>query len=66
LAHITEVLSWEGTAASVANWPKFLPQKIQKWPFKNLSGRKKQRPLIADFSKNVRKVAELFICTIFT
>jgi hypothetical protein len=35
-------------------------RKTQKWPYKNLSGRKKTAEFFADFSKNSRKVAELF------
>jgi hypothetical protein len=35
-------------------------RKIQKWPHQNLSGRKSPHPDLADFSRNGRKVPELF------
>jgi hypothetical protein len=41
-------------------------RKTQKSPYKNLSGRKKQRLNFSDFSKNARKVAEHFYCVFFT
>jgi hypothetical protein len=42
-------------------------QKTQEWLHENLSGwNKSAAKFFADFSKNARKVAELFLCVFFT
>jgi hypothetical protein len=45
---------------SVANWPKFRPQNTKVAPEKSQQPEETAAEFFADFSKNGRKVAELF------
>jgi hypothetical protein len=55
-----------GGTVSVANWQKFWPQNTIVAPFKYQQPEETAAEFFADFSKNCRKVAELFCYAFFT